>query len=316
MYFYYYISARLDNDEDYERILYNITTLSVLTFVSAILNIATLIIMLKKKERHPYMEISLRLCISDLFQCIFGFITEIMMCFKFSQNMNQMLCKSSAFIITFASCTSIAFVSIAALLRIFGTWWPYQTHRKTSSPTFIRMAAFLATAYGFIFSFPPLVNWSSYVFDTTRNRCSFDWKNKSFASLSYIVVVMITCYIVPLAINITSLIMTKIISKQLTLYSKSLYGETNPIALKNLKDEKRVFFFSLTVLTSFVIFWTPYALLGFLTLFKKGDQPIWMLNLCAYFAKGSTIINPIIYCYRVKKEVILRKLRAISHGHN
>ncbi|XP_068206563.1 visual pigment-like receptor peropsin isoform X2 [Palaemon carinicauda] len=189
----------------------------------------------------------------------------------------------------------------------------------------------IAWLYSIFWTAPPLIGWSRYILEPYSVSCSTDWHDRSPSGIAYSVCLVVFCYVVQVALLVLCYhgILTK--SRKLQLR----HPETNPkLYLQNEEEfvqpysvkcfdcicicetsfqngvEKHVLMMNLLMVVSFLVFWTPYAIISLISIFKKDLKIFWYI-FPTIFAKTSCMMNPIIYglSHKLIRRELFRFLR-------
>lgn len=276
---------------------------------SVTLNALTIWVLTKSRKKTLYLVLSLQLAISDVFQSLCGyslevFTTSTISSEKYIKSRKLLFCQISSFIVAWFVEASIAFISLISLLKIFSQVKPFSLQNLQSNRLFLAFVIVCPWLFSLAWSSFPLLGWSSYVLEDNHQRCGVKFKTKTNGELSYMLCLMIHFYLFPVIINIVSYYVTGYTTKRHLKFCSRTYGDKNSVTRTVRTLERRCNALSLAMLTCFMIVWTPYALIGIMGQFVK--IPNSLSNAAALLAKSSTVINPLLYCYRVKKMKLRR----------
>ena len=270
-------------------------TLSTIASLAVLLNIHALYFLCRKKSKNNYLILCINLSISDLIQSALGFIIQIfyMTVLKTTSN----LCKLSAFFVFFPGLTSISLLTSITLTRLLWLTAPFLTKRHGHTVLFKIIGPF-AWIYALFWSVLPLIGVSSYTLDSSRSRCSIKWVTNTSTEKSYIISLLVFCYITPVVIITTSSIfMENLIHRQLNQSSRALGLKKTGQKLYRSREYKAKL--SIRLLSfSFIVCWTPYAVIGVLSAFTSVELPNYIHDTGALLAKLSSVFNPIIIYWR------------------
>lgn len=148
----------------------------------------------------------------------------------------------------------------------------------------------------------PLIGWSSYAPEGTGASCSIKWQSNDLVDTSYIICIFVIFFLFPV---VSLVVLYAIILQQMSQMAKRAKSKWNDEAQQTLEillARKRVFWTGLIMVASFVVVWTPYAIVSFYAAFGKPQSiPPLAATIPALFAKTSTVLNPIIYVIRYKR---------------
>ncbi|NP_001274702.1 uncharacterized protein LOC101236896 [Hydra vulgaris] len=266
--------------------------LSTIILASVVLNTTACYIILfkvkKKKLTHLFI---ISISVANLIESIVGLTPQLFISNELIL-VKTPLCVINSFAIMGLAITSITHISVLSLIRIVVIKYPifyYKTCKKMWCKVILISICYI---YGFGWATVPLIGWSKYVLDLDKMRFSLDWKLTQADSLSFILTLLVFCNILPGAvIALTTYIGTKTISKQ----KSNEVSQTEKEKPVDILEKYYLRVFTLSALMFFVI-WTPYAIVGILTL-SKFVIPTHFVTVAALFAKLSTISNVLINCF-------------------
>ncbi|XP_066944200.1 rhodopsin, G0-coupled-like isoform X2 [Macrobrachium rosenbergii] len=186
--------------------------------------------------------------------------------------------------------------------------------------------------YSILWTAPPLFGWSQYIMEPFSVSCSIDWHDRSPSGIAYSICLVVFCYIVQVALLVFCYhgILTK--SRKLQLR----HPETDPkLSLQTEEEfiqpysfkccdcicvceasfkngiETHVLMMNLLMVVSFLVFWTPYAIISLVSIFKS-DLKVFWYTFPTIFAKTSCMMNPIIYglSHKLIRRELIRFLRS------
>ncbi|XP_018495507.1 visual pigment-like receptor peropsin [Galendromus occidentalis] len=168
--------------------------------------------------------------------------------------------------------------------------------------------------FALIWATPPLLGWSRYYYEPFGTACTIDWRDETFEFKFYIVAYFIGGYVLPFSLMLHSFRRIIAIKKAYKQNSVRLNQRGIIETLKRQREEDLTLTCILTVV-SFLLTWTPYAILCLWSVFlgPHGVPSILALgpNICA---KASGALNPIIYTLsnRRMRARIANSLRKLS----
>ncbi|KAK7066577.1 hypothetical protein SK128_007734, partial [Halocaridina rubra] len=201
---------------------------------------------------------------------------------------------------------------VIAIFRYVSVCRPQFKHLLTAS--LAKRCLMLVWLYCLLWTVAPLLGWSRYVQEPFSVSCSTDWHDRSFAGIAYSVCLCLFCYLTQVAILI--LCYYKILSKSRQLQLRppetdpKLYVYGDEESLKGIKCckhyvcvcessfkngvEKHVLMMNILMVLSFIVFWTPYAIVSLISMYNADLSAFWYV-FPTVFAKTSCMMNPIIY---------------------
>ena len=152
----------------------------------------------------------------------------------------------------------------------------------------------------FGFSSIPLILWSRiYGMEGVRETCSDD----SFlpAYKAYFGTVFFTCYILTLSVIVFSYYNIHQVSKHIVYNTGQLGGlPAVTVTQSLLKRHRKSAMYFLTVITAFMLSWSPYAIVSFLIVLRV-NLNVFATSACSVFAKTSFFLNPILFAITSRK---------------
>ena len=288
--FIYFETRRTSKKMDPIKVL-----ITIIASLSIIANIIALYCLNKRKRKNNYIVLCMNLSISDLIQSVFGYLPALFL--NKSSKKDSLLCKLSAFFTAFPAFASISLLTVIALSRMALLNAPFLSNQVGYKTLFSKLGP-LSWIYSIVWAALPLLGLSSYKLEATYSRCSIYWMPRAVHDKIFLVLLVGFCFFVPVVIIIASCLFTARVMHSKFKYFSHTYGKENLETMRyKIKENKAVTSFVLMVL-SFTVCWTPYATIGILSAFAPLKMPIWLLQTAALFAKTSTILNPVVYCWK------------------
>ena len=167
-----------------------------------------------------------------------------------------------------------------------------------------RKAAFLCSVlwtYALIWSIAPIFGWSSYKQEGIGTSCSTDWKSRDVKSLSYGIVLIITCFVVPVTVILYCHIEAYKVTRKLGKQAQQNWGSHTRATHETLKAQKKMGEIAVVITVGFVVAWTPYTVASVIGMYNPNLVSDVGASIPAYFAKSSSCYNPFIYLFMYKK---------------
>ncbi|XP_065672296.1 parapinopsin-like [Hydra vulgaris] len=242
-----------------------------------------------KVTKLPHVFI-LSISISDVIHTLIGYTAEVWVLYEVYSLKVRFVCIGASFLTVFTSVSNILQTVITLIMRAIAIKWPffYIIYCKTRKTKILLLL--FCYSNGFLWPFIPLIGWSKYELDLDEMRCSFDWKLKHSDSLSYLIVLFLFCYFLPVIAMIFAYIaIKKTVVNSCTIKRAQLGKNRNIQEMVYLKLAfwSAIFYF---------IIWTPYAGISLLSVFKI-KSPSVIYTICALFSKLSAILNALTNCY-------------------
>ena len=208
---------------------------------------------------------------------------------------NDLTCTSTGFLTSFLAYTSILHLTLMSLERGIALGIPFSYSRmKSSGSHYTEMMLVFIWSFALLIGILPFCGWSSYTLQKDHGRCSVDWRDDSFSGISYITLLFVLFFLLPITVMVASCITVnhamRAMYQRAALSLGCKHRDCAEILQGKTKNNKIIAAMS----TSFFAAWTPYATCALiLTLrFEVSDT---MLTVSGCLAKTAVIFNPIIY---------------------
>ncbi|XP_025740936.1 rhodopsin [Callorhinus ursinus] len=241
-----------------------------------------------KKLRTPLNYILLNLAVANLFMVFGGFTTTLYTSLHGYFVFGVTGCNLEGFFATLGGEIALWSLVVLAIERYVVVCKPMSNFR------FGENHAIMGVAFTWVMAMacaaPPLVGWSRYIPEGMQCSCGIDYytlkpevNNESFVIYMFVVhftipmIVIFFCY------------------GQLVFTVKEAAAQQQESATTQ-KAEKEVTRMVIIMVIAFLICWVPYASVAFYIFTHQGSNfgPIFM-TIPAFFAKSSSIYNPVIY---------------------
>ncbi|XP_022104350.1 visual pigment-like receptor peropsin [Acanthaster planci] len=318
-----------------------VTTLGT---VATIGNISTLIILLRFStfRKKSINFILINMAVSDLGVSISGYPMTSSSAFAGHWLFGDSGCRYIALCVYTFSCSSIGshvalavyryiYVCKPSLIRGEGLHhdflWPsvfsptimsLTEHKLTPKVTFKVMG--IIWAYVFFWTLTPFLGWSSYTYEPFGLSCSLDWTGRSVSHLSYNTACVLGVFFAPLIIILYCYFRVAKRSNQVdpTRMEEKDLGVVMFLQMhrKDVKVDFHVTKMCIMMTASFVIAWTPYAVVCIWVVFSRLELNTATALAPTLFAKSSCMMNPLIYFIassRYRRD-FLRMFRASQSG--
>lgn len=148
----------------------------------------------------------------------------------------------------------------------------------------------------------PLIGWSSYGPEGTGASCSIKWQSDDLVDTSFIICIFVIFFLFPVVSIVVSYAIIYKDLQQMVKRAQSNWNNEGRQTLQVVLARKRAVLTGFTMITSFVVVWTPYAIVSFYAAFGKPQSiPPLAATIPALCAKTSILLNPIIYAIRYKR---------------
>nr|DAC80517.1 TPA_inf: xenopsin [Dendrocoelum lacteum] len=210
----------------------------------------------------------------------------------------------------FTGLNSIAIMTVVAMDRFFVIAKPTLAPHITKGVIYVSIAG--CSVYSLLFTVPPLFGWNEYTLDRSFISCSINFESRNPLFYSYTIVILIFCYFIPIIINVCCYYY---IYMTIRIVARRSHAVSNQSDDQNKKIEQKMLQVSLAVFSSFVVVWTPYAVVCMWTVF--GDPlsiPLIVSTTPSVWAKSMVVIYPFVFVLNNKhfRDVIAEKAAITS----
>ena len=289
--------------------LAEVISISIITFLSFVLNLllaVTLILKCKKQKSKDLFLFSLTA--SELLQATLGYPIEIATTVNY-KNFNNILCKTSGFLVFFLSLVAIWHLTALSIERMVTMKYPFIA-RRLNTKKYCALICLLLWFLGLLWSILPFFGWSSYEVELNSiTRCNINLSHRSITTLSYTYALLISCYMVPVGIIAISYCSVWKELKRMLAKASKMSGKNSKLALSTYIKVRMTSMMIFIMIILFVLIWLPYVIILFLLTIGYEISPT-LLNFSSIFAKTSSFSNPIIYGFAYKdiRKIIYRKI--------
>nr|AGJ70278.1 Go opsin 1 [Terebratalia transversa] len=197
-------------------------------------------------------------------------------------------CKAYAFLSFFFALTNENLIVGISLYRYIFVCKPHYKEFLSTKNVYYWIA--MSMGYSVFWCSLPLLGFSNYELEPIGIVCSANWQSNELDSVSYTCLIMFFCFI--LQAIILGKLYHEIVNKTKGLFGFA--GCNSSIITKMKKLEKRRNWLCLLLVLTFIITWSPYAIISML---RRITGPIdkWIHAFPILLAKTSPVICPIIY---------------------
>ncbi|XP_062320345.1 opsin-5-like [Osmerus eperlanus] len=241
----------------------------------------------------PTDFLTLNLAVSDASISVFGYSRGVLEIFNVFRDDGFLItwiwtCQVDGFLTLLFGLASINTLTVISVTRYIKGCHPNKAHCIRMSTILISVMFIWSGAL--FWSMAPLLGWGSYT-DRGYGTCEVDWSkaHHSTISKSYIMSILISCFLVPVLVMLFSYV--SIINTVKSSNAMCADGYLNSRQRKLERDVTRV---SIAICTAFVLAWSPYAVLSLCSALG-----VYVPNTSSVFtrllAKSASFYNPLIY---------------------
>ncbi|XP_066554290.1 rhodopsin-like [Amia ocellicauda] len=241
-----------------------------------------------KKLRTPLNYILLNLAVADLFMIIGGFTTTMYTSMNGYFVFGPVGCNIEGFFATLGGEIGLWSLVVLAIERYIVVCKPMSNFR------FGENHAVMGVAFTWIMALtcaaPPLFGWSRYIPEGMQCSCGIDYYTlkPEVNNQSFVIYMFIVHFSIPLIVIFFC-------------YGRLVWTVKEAAALQQESEttqraEKEVTRMVIVMVLSFLVCWLPYASVAWYIFVNQGSNfgPVFM-TAPAFFAKSSSLYNPIIY---------------------
>ncbi|XP_070574449.1 rhodopsin, G0-coupled-like [Ptychodera flava] len=267
--------------------------LTLLGLFATFLNASALVVFIRGKtfRKQGFDILLINVTASDLGISIFGYPEATVSSYANRWMFGDVGCKIYAFFCFILSMSTISTLAVIGIYRYITVCLPAYKHKLTRKRTVYAILG--VWAYGLLWTTPPLFGWCGYTYEPFGTSCSIDWYGRSLSDIAYIWGTIIFCFGIHLVILVWCY--TKVIkrSNQVNPYKQPMGRQVERI-VPLPKSDYNVSLMCMVMVASFVIVWTPYAVVSILSVYHS-DMSRGTYVIPTMFAKSSCMMNPIIY---------------------
>ncbi|XP_051891212.1 pinopsin-like [Pristis pectinata] len=269
------------------------TLMGLVVFLASFVNGLVILVSIKyKKLRSPLNYILVNLAVANLMVTFFGSTIS------FSNNLNgyftlgETVCQFEGFMVSLTGIVGLWSLAILAFERYIVICKPMGDFRFQQRHAV--WGCLFTWLWSLVWTAPPLFGWCSYVPEGLRTSCGPNWYTGGTNNNSYVVVLFVTCFMMPLSLIIFSYASLLVVLRAIAQQQKD--SQTTQRA------EREVTRMVIAMVMAFLVCWLPYASFAMVVAVNKDIviQPT-LASMPSYFSKTATIYNPVIYVFMNKQ---------------
>ncbi|CAF2536952.1 unnamed protein product [Rotaria sp. Silwood2] len=202
-------------------------------------------------------------------------------------------CQLEAIMAFLYGCSSSYLLCAVSLSRCYIIVKPFNA--KSVSVAKCIIIACVAVIIAFIWTMLPLIGWNEYTLEGALTSCCVNWYDRRPLYVSFNFFLFIVVYCIPLIILVVTNTIIYLGLKRMKY--KISKGVKTELSHKRIEMEGRILKSIIITVCGFIITWTPYAIVFFISAFRNTDEKISPLAtfVCACFAKSSVMWIPMLY---------------------
>ncbi|XP_059167105.1 rhodopsin-like [Physella acuta] len=274
-----------------------------ITFVSIFGSLGNVLVMYifgtTKSLRTPSNMFVVNLSMSDfIFSVIQGFPLMTISCFSKRWIFGKVACELYGLVGGIFGLMSINTLAVIAVDRYNVIARPIKASRSLSYKRAFFMLLFV-WCWSTTWTIPPLFGWGAYIPEGFQTSCAFDYLTKNDYFRSFILCLYIFGFACPvMTIFYSYFHIYRAVArheKEMGQMAKKLNAEIRQ-GQSAQKAELKTARIAMTIITSFLLSWTPYATIVLIAQFGPTELVTpYVCELPIVFAKASAMHNPLIY---------------------
>ncbi|XP_041861070.1 parapinopsin a [Melanotaenia boesemani] len=264
--------------------------MGVFSMVGIILNVLVIVVTARhRKLRQPLSYALVNLAVCDLGCAVFGGLPTTLNSTMGYFSLGRFGCVLGGFAVAFFGIAGLCTIAIISVERYIIVCYPmgavlFQTRHAVAGVV-------LSWVWSFVWNTPPLFGWGSFELEGVKISCAPDWYSRDIGNMSYIIIYFSLCFAVPFFTIMVS-------------YSRLLWTLRQVTKLQVSEDrstyrvEMQVARMVVVMVLAFLVTWLPYAAMALAVIMDSSlyVDPV-IATIPVYFAKSSTVYNPIIYIF-------------------
>ena len=256
----------------------------------------TLVIIILTKSRSVFEQdiFHISLAVANLLESTVAFIPTAVSIASNGSMVYDLTCVSTGFLTSFLAYTSILHLTIMSIDRAIALGTPFYYAWLKSLGYSKKLILPLIWILTFFVGILPFFGWSSYTLQKDHGRCSINWTDSSLSGISYIVMLFITFFLLPIVVMVMMCFVVNDAMQKMYLRATNALGYKHRDSIQILKGKSRNNKIIAAMSTSFLAAWTPYATCAIMMTFGF-DVDETLLGVSGCLGKTAVIFNPIIY---------------------
>ena len=235
----------------------------------------------------------LSIAVSDFLSCLVAVPFSIAGHFQKRWPFGMIGCQAHAFMIFLLGLVSITHLTIISAEKYLTITRSISRHSYCGKKQ-VLVVIMASWIYSFGFSVAPLLGWSRYGLEGTNDTCSIKWESSLPEDHAYFGIMFFACYFLPMAVILFCYYKIHEVSKSVVVNTSQMGAFAVTMTQALLKKHRKSAMYFLIVIASYLLAWTPYAVVSLLTISRIKINSI-ATSGCGVFAKTSFLLNPVMY---------------------
>ena len=269
--------------------------LALVIIFGAVGNLLVILVFYKTpKLRTPTYVLIVNLSVSDFIVSCFGTPLSCSSTFVGHWLYGIVGCNYYGFVNYYCGCISLNSYATIAIIRYFKV-----VKREVGAgilKAHIVRVLYIVHGYTFVFTIPPLFGWNAFVLEGYRTQCDIAYKIKTPLYISYMFVMFIALFFIPLfIITFCYLGIIRHVTYHKARLKRSLQRSGSTRTFRG-SSHYRTTFIVLICFAVFLIAWLPYCIVALWALLGDPDKISQAVSAApALLAKSSSVFNPWIF---------------------
>ncbi|KAG3257912.1 opsin-3 isoform X3 [Ictidomys tridecemlineatus] len=257
-------------------------------------NLLVLVLYYKfQRLRTPTHLFLVNISLGDLLMSLFGVTFTFVSCLRNRWVWDTVGCVWDGFSSSLFGIVSITTLTVLAYERYIRV-----VHARVINFSWAWRAITYIWLYSLAWAGAPLLGWNRYILDVHGLGCTVEWKSKDANDSSFVLFLFLGCLVVPVGVIahcyghiLYSIRMLRCVEDLQTIQ-----------VIKILRYEKKLAKMCFVMVFTFLICWMPYIVVCFLVANGYGQRVTPTVSIVSnLFAKSSTVYNPVIYIFMIRK---------------
>lgn len=261
--------------------------------IGSFFNLSVLLLFQRTKEfRSPTNTLVQGLAISDLFMGSVGTATPMIASYNQEWIFGEFGCAYDGFVHFLGGGVQIYTLVIIAIDRYICITRPMSPLKLTHSRA--KYGMLIVWSWSGLVALFPMMGWNKYVPEGPMTTCGVDWFSRDPTDQAYIVFIFIVMFLIPVLVIAFCYHFVYMTIRNVA--RNGVWDVNSEKGRKNLAAERKMLKTCVVLMVSFLICWSPYALVAFTNAFGDPDSiPMFFQCFTPIFAKTQATLDPILY---------------------